>query len=58
MMDSVGNGAFFVGGKVVSNVTIPILAITNLTPLYFIKASVPIKIKKLRLQIQGGTATQ
>jgi hypothetical protein len=58
MMDSVGNGAFFVGGKVGSSVTIPILAITNLTPLYFIKASVPIKIKKLRLQIQGGTATQ
>jgi hypothetical protein len=58
MIDSVGKAAFFVGRKVASSVTIPILAITNLTPLYFIKASVPIKIKKLRLQIQGGTATQ
>jgi hypothetical protein len=58
MMESVGNGAFFVGRKVASSVTIPILAITNLTPLYFIKASLPIRIKKLSLQIQGGTATQ
>jgi hypothetical protein len=58
MIDSVGKGAFFVGRKVASSATIPILAITNLTALYFINASAPIRIKKLRLQIQGGTATQ
>jgi len=45
-----GKGAFFVGRKIASNVIIPILAITNLTPLYSSKASAPIRIKKLRLQ--------
>ena len=54
MIDSVGKGAFFASQKVASSVTIPILAITNLTALYFINASAPIRIKKLRLQIQGA----
>jgi len=58
MIDSVGKAAFFVGQKVASSVTISILAITNLILLFFIRASAPIRIKKLRLQIQGGAATQ
>jgi hypothetical protein len=47
MIDSVGKGAFFASRKVASSATIPILAIANLTALYFINASAPIRIKKL-----------
>jgi hypothetical protein len=47
-----------VGRKVASSVILPILPITNLTLLSSSKASAPIRIKKLRLQIQVGTARE
>jgi hypothetical protein len=58
IIDTAGKGAFFVGRKVASSVILPILPITNLTLLSSSKASAPIRIKKLRLQIQGGTARE